>query len=91
MKASFGHRDEIGAHYLIIVDRKDNLDTIEIQVELADGSFNDEVKYLEQLRAKIAQGIMSNLSISAKITLVSPNSLPRSEGKAKRTIDNRKF
>lgn len=83
--------NEVGAHYMIIVDRVDNLDTMEIQVELAPNAFSDEVKNLEKLRNKISAGIQSNLSISAKITLVSPNSLPRSEGKAKRIIDKRKI
>lgn len=81
----------IQPHYQIIVDRKDSLDYIEIQVEISEKVFSDEVKVIEGLRKKLEHDMQSMLGISAKISLVSPNSLPRSEGKAKRVIDNRKL
>lgn len=80
----------IGPHYQIILDKKGSLDTMEIQVELNENAFSDEVKVIEQLKARISHDMQSMLGISAKITIVSPRSLPRSEGKAKRIIDNRK-
>jgi phenylacetate-CoA ligase len=78
-------------HYQIIVDRKDSLDMMEIQVEISEKVFSDEVKAIEALRKRLEHDMQSMLGISAKITLVSPNSLPRSEGKAKRVTDNRKY
>lgn len=76
-------------YYQIIVTRENNLDIMEIQVEISEELFSDTVGKVEELRAKLAAEMLSNLSVSAKIKLVSPNSLPRSEGKAKRIIDNR--
>ena len=78
-------------YYQIIVNRENNLDTMEIQVEISEELFSDTVGKIEELRAKLGAEMLSNLSVSAKITLVSPNSLPRSEGKAKRIIDNRVY
>lgn len=80
----------IGSHYMIVVDRIGNLDTIEIQVEVSEGIFSDEVKVLEKVRKTVEHDMQSMLGISAKITLMSPNSLPLSEGKTKRIMDNRK-
>ncbi len=79
----------IGPHYQIILDKKGSLDTMEIQVELNENAFSDEVKVLEQLKKRIEHDMQSMLGIAAKITIVSPHTLPRSEGKAKRIIDNR--
>lgn len=81
----------IEPHYQIIIDRIDSVDIIEIQVEISEKVFSDEVRVLERLRKRIEQDMQSMLGISAKITLVSPNSLPRSEGKAKRVTDKRKL
>ncbi len=81
----------IGPHYQIILNREGSLDTMEIQVELNDAAFSDEVRKLESLKNRISHEMQSMLGISAKITIVSPHSIPRSEGKAKRIIDNRKF
>ncbi|HKL93908.1 MAG TPA: phenylacetate--CoA ligase [Clostridia bacterium] len=81
----------IGSHYMIIADRVGNLDTIEVQVEVNEAIFSDEVKELEKVRKNVEYDMQSMLGISAKITLMSPNSLPLSEGKTKRIIDNRKI
>lgn len=78
-------------HYQIIVDRVNLLDTIEIKVEVSDKFFSDEVKELEALKKKIGALMTSHLSLSPKVTLCSPNTLPRSEGKAVRVIDKRKL
>jgi phenylacetate-CoA ligase len=80
---------EVAPHYQIIVDRVNNLDTLEIQVEMTESFFSDEVRKIELLEKKIGKDIQNTLSIAAKITMVSPGLLPRSEGKAKRVIDHR--
>lgn len=83
-------REIVGSHYQIIVDRAGNLDTMEIQVELAPEVFSDEVKRIEEIRRRIEHDMMGNLGVGAKITLVSPDSLPLSTGKTVRIIDKRK-
>ena len=84
-------KEIVGSHYQIIVDRVGNLDTMEIQVELAPHAFSDEVKDVEAIRKRIEHDMMGNLGVGAKITLVSPDSLPLSEGKTVRIIDKRKI
>ncbi len=81
---------EVDPHYLIIVDRINNRDMLEIQVEVSQSMFSDSVAELERLEAKIKAAVDSVLGLSAKITLVEPFTIPRSEGKAKRVIDKRK-
>lgn len=76
-------------NYQIIVDRKNNLDTMEVQVEMSDQMFSDKVRNLEDVEHNIAAALQFTLNIAAKIRLVEPKSLPRSEGKAKRVIDKR--
>ena len=76
-------------NYQIIVDRKNNLDTMEVQVEMSDQMFSDKVRNLEDVEHNIAAALQATLNIAAKIRLVEPKSLPRSEGKAKRVIDKR--
>lgn len=76
-------------HYLLIVDRKGSLDELEVQVEVSQAMFSDKVKGLETLEKMIHHRIESLLGISAKVKLVEPHSIPRSEGKAKRVIDKR--
>jgi len=78
-------------HYLIIIDRVGALDEMEIKVEVNEKLFSDELKVLDSLKRAINDKIKNVLSISAKVTLVEPGSIPRSEGKAKRVIDNRKI
>jgi len=76
-------------HYQLIVDRDGNLDDLEIWVEVSEKLFSDEVRKLEELGAKIKREISSVLGISARIKLVEPKTIARSEGKAKRIIDRR--
>ena len=80
----------IAPQYQVIVDRVGSLDVMEIQVELKEEMFSDEVKKIETIQKQLAADMQSSIGISAKITLVSPSSLPRTEGKAKRVIDLRK-
>lgn len=76
-------------NYLIVVDRKGNLDTMEVQVEMTADMFSDAVKNLDSIERKIAASLQSTLNIAAKVTLVEPKSIARSEGKAVRVIDKR--
>ena len=81
---------EIGAHYEILVDRKDHLDTMEIKVELADESLLDSYTKLGELEKRIKANLRVVLGLDAVIKLVTPRSLQRFEGKAKRVTDLRK-
>lgn len=76
-------------NYQIVVDRKDNLDTLEVQVEMTEDMFSDTVRNLENIEHRIAAALQSTLNVVAKIRLLEPNTIPRSEGKAKRVIDKR--
>jgi phenylacetate-CoA ligase len=79
-------------HYQIVVDRAEHgMDTLEVQVEVNEKIFSDEIKVLEQLEKKITSQIESVLGIGVKVTLVEPKKIARSEGKAKRIIDKRKI
>lgn len=80
---------ETSPHYQLIVNKENNLDTLAINVEVDDQFWSDEVKVLENLRIRIQHNIASVLGINAKINLIEPNTITRSEGKAKRVIDNR--
>jgi phenylacetate-CoA ligase len=82
---------ETKPHYLLIVDRKNNLDILEIWVEVEGSFFSDEIRKLEALTARIKHQIESTLGISVKIKLVEPKTIERTEGKAKRVIDKRKI
>ena len=81
----------VAPHYMLIVDRVNNSDTLEVQVEMTDDMFSDTVGHIETVRRYIGDQIKSVVGISAKVTLAAPKSMPRSEGKAKRIIDNRKL
>lgn len=80
---------EASPHYQLIVNRENNLDTLEVNVEIDDQFWSDEIKTLENLKKRIQNNIASTLGVSAKVNLVEPNTIARSEGKAKRVIDNR--
>jgi phenylacetate-CoA ligase len=81
----------IEPHYQLVVDRVDNLDTLTVNVEISERSFSDEVKVLQQLERKIAFSIKEYLGVSARVRLVEPKAIARSQGKAVRVIDNRKI
>lgn len=78
-------------HYQLIVDREGNLDTLEVQVEVNEKVFSDEVKQLERLEKRIEKEIKEMFGVTCKCTLVEPKTIQRSEGKAKRVIDKRKI
>ncbi len=82
---------EFEPHYLLIVDRNNNLDTLQIQVETRPEFFSDEINKMLELKKKISHRLQSVLGIAADVKLMEPRSLERSIGKAKRVIDNRKM
>ncbi len=82
---------EIAPYYVIYLDRANNTDSIEVQVELNPELFTDVVSKITQLEKKISSEVDSAIGIKAKIRLMEPNTLPRSEGKACRIIDRRQI
>lgn len=83
--------DGVIPQYLLVVDRVGNLDTLEVLVEVEERYFSDEIRELDKLTKKIGKVLQSALGIAAKVKLVEPKTIERSEGKAKRVIDNRKL
>ncbi|MDD2580161.1 MAG: phenylacetate--CoA ligase, partial [Eubacteriales bacterium] len=82
---------EVEPHYMIYVDRIHNLDRMEIQIEMTPAFFSDSIKEIERIERRLNSDVQSTLGISAKITLVEPRTIPRSEGKARRVIDRRVY
>jgi phenylacetate-CoA ligase len=78
-------------HYLLIVDRKGTLDTLDVHVEVNEKVFSDEVKNLQFLGKRIEKDIKDLLGVNAGVKLVEPKTIQRSEGKAQRVIDKRKI
>jgi phenylacetate-CoA ligase len=78
-------------HYLLVVDRIGNLDTLEVRVEVDEQLFSDEVKVLQRLAKRLEKEIKDMLGVTCTAKLVEPKTIQRSEGKAKRVIDNRKL
>ena len=78
-------------HYQIILTRENGLDQVEFRVELTSDRFSDTISSLENLRREIARKIESTVGIRALVRLVEPQSIPRSEGKAKRVSDLREI
>lgn len=83
--------EEFEPHYLLVVDRKGVLDTLEIQVELREAFYADEISAIQALRAKLAHRLQSVLGLGAEIKIVEPGAIARSEGKAQRVVDKRKL
>ncbi|MDX9726189.1 MAG: phenylacetate--CoA ligase [Bacteroidales bacterium] len=81
----------IKPHYQLIVDRINNLDTLELKVEVDEEFFLDKISQLESLRKKLQDNLESSLGLSVKVSLVEPKMIERSEGKSKRVIDRRKY
>ena len=91
VEAALVNVEEVTPHYMIIVDRVNNLDTMEVQVELDSKYYTDEIRGVERVTKKIGHAISQALGLNAKITIVQPGSLKRSEGKAVHVIDKRKY
>ena len=81
--------DETTPNYLMIVDRVDYQDTLEVKVEVEERFFDDDMVSLERITKKIQAVLKQALGLACKVTLVEPNTLERSEGKSKRVIDKR--
>ncbi len=81
----------VAPQYQIIVDRVNNLDTLEVLVEMEESSFSDEVKEIEALNKRVSHAIQQMIGLAVKVKLVAPKTIERSMGKAVRVIDNRKF
>lgn len=79
------------ANYQLIVDRVNNTDTLDVKVEMTPQMFTDNVGEIDERRKELADGIKDILGIRAKVSLVAPKSIERSEGKAVRVIDRRKI
>lgn len=82
---------QLEPHYKLIVDRVNNLDTFEIHVEVKEDFYSDEMTEMLRLRKEITHRLQSVLGIAPEVKLVEPRSIERSEGKAKRVEDRRKF
>lgn len=76
-------------NYQIIVDRKGTLDSIEVRIEMNDEHFSDTTSDILRMEKELENEFKSSLGIKPKVKLVSPNSIPRSEGKAVRVVDRR--
>jgi len=83
--------ENVEPYYLLVVERRNNLDELEVWVEVSEKVFSDEVRKLEQLGKVITKELESNLGVAVKVKLVEPKSLQRSEGKAKRVEDRRQI
>ena len=81
----------MSANYQIVVDRINNTDTLDINVEMPAGLFTDSLSDISNIERKLVDALRAMLGITAKVHLVSPKSITRSEGKAVRVIDNRKL
>ena len=81
---------EVAPHYQIVLSSTDTLDLFEIKVEVSTEAFTDNIGAMETLRKRVLEAVKSIIGLTPKIILVGPGTLPRSEGKIKRVIDNRK-
>ena len=80
---------EVAPHYMMIVDRENNMDVLTVMVEVDERFFSDEIRELDNLKKKIGAVLKQALGIAVVVKLVEPKTIQRSEGKAKRVIDNR--
>ena len=78
-------------HYQIVVNRVGNMDTMDVEVEVSENIFSDEIRVLESLTNRIQADIKDILGVTCKVKLVEPRTIQRSEGKAQRVIDNRQL
>ena len=81
--------EDVAPHYMMIVDRVNNSDVLTVMVEVNEKFFSDEIRALENLKNKVANALKQALGIAVVVKLVEPKTIARSEGKAKRVIDNR--
>lgn len=79
----------VAPHYMLVVDRENNLDVLTVMVEVDEKYFSDEIRKLDELKKRVGEVLKQALGVSVRVKLVEPKSIQRSEGKAKRVIDNR--
>ena len=91
VEAALLEMGETSPYYLLIVDRVNNLDTLEVQIEVDEKFFSDKISELENLTKKIATVIQQAIGLAVKVKLVEPRTIERSMGKAVRVIDKRKL
>ena len=91
VEAALLEMGEASPHYMLIVDRVNNLDTLEVQVEVDEAFFCDRISELENLTKKIAHVIQQAIGLAVKVKLVEPKTIERSMGKAVHVIDKRKL
>ena len=89
IEALLMENQNLSPNYQIIVDRVNNLDTLEVQVEMNETLFADEIRKLQSLESSIQKSIKEFLGVTTKVRLMEPHSIQPSEGKAKRIIDKR--
>jgi phenylacetate-CoA ligase len=83
-------RSELSPYYLLVIDREGTMDTLEVQVELAEGQFMDRIRRLQDLSKGIEKDIKDMIGVTCKVRIVEHKTIARSEGKAQRVLDNRK-
>lgn len=83
--------ENVEPHYQLVVDREGQLDILTVMVEVSETMFSDEVKTLQNMEREITKNIKEYLGVSAKVKLVEPKAIARSQGKAVRVIDNRRL
>jgi phenylacetate-CoA ligase (EC 6.2.1.30) len=82
---------EVGEHFMIVVDRVNELDIMKIQIEMTDEAFSDRVNDIISVEKKVATALKNVLNLAVKVELVEKGTIPRSMGKAKKVMDNRKL
>lgn len=82
---------DITPNYQIVVGRENNTDTLDVNVEMSEALFADDIKSVHKIEKAITNDLRNVLGIGAQVHLVNPKTIARSEGKAKRVIDNRKI
>ena len=73
------------------MDRVNNTDTLDVRVEMTPEMFTDDIGDIQKMQKTLVEGLRSMLGLTAKVTLVAPKTIERSEGKAVRVIDRRKL
>ncbi|MDR2044274.1 MAG: phenylacetate--CoA ligase [Clostridium sp.] len=91
IEAALLERNGTAPHYRMIVDRVDNLDVLEVQVEVEEKFFSDEIRDLEKLARQIGTVLQHAIGLAVKVKLVEPKTLERSMGKAVRVVDKRRL
>lgn len=91
VEAALLEMGETSPHYMMLVDRINNLDQLEVQVEVEERFFSDEIRKLEELTRRIESTIQDAIGLAVKVKLVEPKTIERSMGKAVRVIDKRKL